>query len=181
MAGEFPSGIGEGPSFHAPTGQQTPPFPTGQAPRSRPWLAVAVAATAATAIAALIVALILPTASKPSAPTAPSYTAAETTAARRRLCDTYKLVALAVQVDTGGNDRALARIADTNGAVMLDLAAANPALDADHRDAARALAMAYGTVTAMGSSVVASDADYQAALDDVTAKDAAMKKVCGVA
>lgn len=82
-------------------------------------------------------------------------------------------------MDTSGNDKALARIADTNGAVMLDMASAAPALDANHRDTARALAMAYGTVTAMGNSAVASDADYRAALDDVIVKDAAMKKVCG--
>lgn len=39
--------------------------------------------------------------------------------------------------------------------------------------------MAYGTLTAKGSSGVATDAQYQAALDDAIAKDAAMKKVCG--
>jgi hypothetical protein len=86
-----------------------------------------------------------------------------------------------VEVDTSGNDKAkaLARVADTNGAVMLNMASAAPALDTNHRDAAHALAMAYGTVTAMGNSAVASDADYRAALDDVIVKDSAMKKVCG--
>ena len=67
----------------------------------------------------------------------------------------------------------------TNAAVMLDDAAANPALDAKHRDAARALATAYLTVTAKGSSDIATDAEFRAALDDVVAKDAAMKQVCG--
>lgn len=81
-------------------------------------------------------------------------------------------------MDTSGNDKALARIADTNGAVMLDMASAAPALDNNHRDAARALATAYGTVTVMGNSSVASDAEYRAALDDVIAKDSVMKKVC---
>lgn len=95
------------------------------------------------------------------------------------LCDAYKLVARAVEVDTSGNDKALARIADTNGAVMLEMASAAPALDTNHREAARALALAYGTVTAMGNSAIATDADYRAALDDVIAKDAAMRKVCG--
>jgi hypothetical protein len=48
----------------------------------------------------------------------------------------------AVRVDTAGTDKALARIATTNGAIMLEMAAANPALDTNHRDAAHALAMA---------------------------------------
>jgi hypothetical protein len=109
----------------------------------------------------------------------PTYTSAETATAQQQLCDTYKLVARAVEVDTSGTDRALARIADTNGALLLTRAVNNPALDANHRDAARALARAYGTVTAKGNTVVASDADYRAALDEVIAKDAVMKKVCG--
>jgi hypothetical protein len=95
------------------------------------------------------------------------------------VCDTYKLVARAAQIDTAGTDKALARVATTNGALMLDMAAANAALDANHRDAARALAIAYGALTAKGSYGVATDAEYQAALDDANAKDAAMKKVCG--
>ncbi|WP_231998283.1 hypothetical protein [Mycobacterium sp. 1245499.0] len=147
--------------------------------RPRPWTAIAVAVTAAVAVMALVVALIRPAASRPVVTTtAPTYTAAETSAALKSLCDTYKLVAREVDIDTGGQDRALARIATTNGAVMLDNVAANPALVAKARDAARALAAAYGTLTAMGSNFVATDAQYQAALDDITAKDAAMKSVC---
>lgn len=88
-------------------------------------------------------------------------------------------MAQAVATDTNANDRALARIADTNGALLLNMPADNLALDADRRDAAKALAAAYGTVTANNNSAVASDANYQAALDDVIAKDIAMKKVCG--
>jgi hypothetical protein len=143
-------------------------------------LAIVVAATAAVAVAALVVALTRSTDSHSSGATttAPTHTPAEIAAAQQQLCDTYKLAARAVEVDTGGQDRALARIATTNGAVMLDNAAVNPALDAKHRDAARALAAAYGSLTAMGSNVVATDAQYQAALNDITAKDAVMKSVC---
>lgn len=154
-----------------------PPIPSQRALTPRIWPAIALAAIAVVvAVAALIVALTM---SKSTAPSVPTYTTAETKAAQRQLCDTYKLVARAVEVDTAGNDRALARIADTNGAVMLEMLSANPALDATHRDAARALAAAYGTVTAMGNSAVANDAEYRAALDEVIAKDAEMKKVCG--
>ncbi|EFG77087.1 hypothetical protein HMPREF0591_3014 [Mycobacterium parascrofulaceum ATCC BAA-614] len=92
----------------------------------------------------------------------------------------YQLAAKAVQVDTAGTDKALARIATTNGALMLDRAASNPALDCKHRDAAGALKAAYLTVTAKSSYVVASETDFQSALDNVIGKDAVMKKVCGV-
>ncbi|WP_425294058.1 hypothetical protein [Mycobacterium attenuatum] len=134
----------------------------------------------AVAVAAFVVAVANSTSSTPSVTTtAPTYTAAETAAAQQQLCDTYRLVAQAAKVDTAGTDKALARIATTNGALMLYMAAANPALGSKDRDAARALAMAEGALTAKGSYGVATDAEYQAALDDAIAKDAAMKKVCG--
>lgn len=179
MAGNVPSGHGEGQPLQPPGGSWPPPYLTSSVSRPRPWLAVAVALTGVVAVAALVVALTRPTASRPApAVTAPTHSPSEVSAAGRQLCDTYKLAARAVDIDTAGQDRALARIATTNGAVMLDNAAANPALDAKPRDAARALAAAYGTLTAMGSNVVATDAQYQSALDDITAKDAVMKSVC---
>ncbi len=132
---------------------------------------------AVVAVAALIVAL---TNARPAAtPSVPTYTAAQTAAAQRQLCDTYKLVAHAVPVDTNGSDKALARITLTNAAAILDNAAADPALDSNDRDAARALAKTYITLTAKGSYGVATDAEWQAALDDGNVKDAAMKKICG--
>jgi hypothetical protein len=162
----------------SPYGQWTPTQPKK---RSGSWLAIALAAIAtAVAVAALIVALTrTPVSSSLDTAKAPTYSAAETTAAQQQLCDTYQLAAKSVQVDTAGTDKALARIATTNGALMLDTAASNPALDANHRDAARALEAAYLTVTAKSSSGVATDAEFQAALDNVLAKDAVMKKVCG--
>ncbi|ASX02948.1 hypothetical protein [Mycobacterium intracellulare] len=180
MAGEPPASFGDGPTAQLPPGYWQPPHLGQGASRLRPWLAIAVVATAAVAVAALVLALTRPTDSHSSGTitAVPTHSPAEILGAQHQLCDTYKLAARAVEVDTGGQDRALARIATTNGAVMLDNAAANPALDAKHRDAARALAAAYGSLTAMGSNVVATDAQYQAALDDITAKDAAMKSVC---
>lgn len=181
MTGNLPPDLGEGSSVRPPAEQWAPAYPPTQAPRPRTWPAIALAAIAVlVAVAALIVALVRPSASTPSATsTAPSYSPAEVTAAQRQLCDTYKLAAQAAQVDTAGSDKALARIATTNGALLLEMAAANPALDPAHRDAARALAMAYGSITAKGSYGVATDTEYQAALDDAIAKDSAMKKVCG--
>jgi hypothetical protein len=181
VSGDLPSGFGEGPIAQPPAGNWPPPSLGQPAARPRPWLAIAVAVTAAVAAAALVVALAQPGSSHSSVPTttAPTRTPAEVVAAQQQLCDTYKLAARAVQVDTNGTDKALARTATTNAAVMLGNAAADPALDAQHRDAARALATAYLTATARASNGVVADAEWQAALDDVIAKDAAMKKVCG--
>lgn len=106
------------------------------------------------------------------------YSAAEVSSAQHQLCDTYKLGARAVQVDTNGHVVALGRIALTNAAAMLDDAAANPVLSSTYRDPPRALAASYRQGTAMGNRDIATDAQFQAALDDINAKDAAMKKAC---
>jgi hypothetical protein len=158
-----------GPSF----GQSAPRQPTR---RSGAWLPIALAALATVvAIAALVVALTRPSGSSASS-TTPTYTDAQISAAQKQLCDTYKQAAQAVQTETNGTDKALARIAVSNSAGMLDDAAANQALDAKFRDPARALATAYRTSNAVGS--VGTDAQYRAAVDDIVAKDAAMRQVC---
>ncbi|BBZ42323.1 hypothetical protein [Mycobacterium conspicuum] len=180
MVGDLPSDFGEA-SANRPTADQWRQAQVRTPSHPRTWPAVALATIAVVvAVAALIMALTRSThASQPPAITTPTYRAAETAAAQRQLCDTYKLAAQAVAIDTGGGDKALARIATTNGALLLNMAAANPTLDANHRDAARALATAYGTLTAKGTYGIASDSEYQAALDDIVAKDAVLKKVCG--
>ncbi|OBK09953.1 hypothetical protein [Mycobacterium sp. 1245852.3] len=182
MVGDLPSGHHDGEAAQPAAGSWPPPHFPQPVSRPRPWLAIALVATAAVAVAALVVAVMRPSPSHSATTTAapaPTHTPAQAAAAQQQLCDTYKLAAQAAQVETAGTDKALARIATTNGAILLEMTAANPALDAEHRDAAKALAMAYGTLTAKGSSGVATDAQYQAALDDAIAKDAAMKKVCG--
>lgn len=131
-------------------------------PRSHAWPALLLAAAAAVvALAGLIVSLTRPSAPKPTTPTASTYSAGETLAAQRKLCDTYILGARAVQVDTNGHDIALGRIALTNGAAMLDGTAANPALGATYRDSAHALAEPYRTGTAMGNRDIATDVQFQ--------------------
>ncbi|MGD1255988.1 hypothetical protein ACKUT9_17260 [Mycobacterium seoulense] len=179
MVENQPWGPGERPPVQPPPANQSPNFFGQPASRSGPWLMIAVVLTAALATAALILALTRPTTSRSSTTATPTYDAAETTTAKQKLCDTYKLAARAVQIDTNGSDKALARSATTNAAVMLDNAAADPALDAKPRDAARELAAAYLTATAKATNGVVSDSEWQAALDDVIAKDAAMKQVCG--
>ncbi len=186
MAGELPPNVGEGSTTRPPTEAWAPSFPTKPTPRSGSGRAIGATALVLAAIAVVLAAVALTvtlghsshTASS-STSAAPAYTAAEIAVAQRQLCDTYKLEARTVRADTNGSDEALARIAATNGAVMLFNAAANPALDPKHQDAARSLATAYGAVSAMGSKGVATEAEWRAVLEDANAKDAAMSEVCG--
>lgn len=182
MAGHSFPAPGDGPTAGLPDATQwAPGFPIQRQSRSRTWPAVVLAGVGTiVAIAALVVVLTRPTTTKPtSTTTAPTSSAAEASAAQHKLCDTYNLAARAVGVDTNGNNPALARIALTNAASMLDSVDADPALDSRDRDAARTLAAAYRTLTAKSSSDAFTEAEYRAALDDVGVKDAAMKKVCG--
>lgn len=182
MAGDLPPAWGGVPTAGPPPNPRQWPqtFPAGRQPRTRTWLPTLLGGVATIlAIAALIVALTRPTATKSTAMTSgPVFSAAQVSAAQQQLCDTYKTEARTIRADTSGDDEALARIAATNGAVMLYNAASNPALDAKYRDAARALATAYGNVSVMGSKGVATDAEWRAVLDDANAKDAAMKQIC---
>ena len=168
-----------------PTEQWTASYPTQPAPRSRTWLLLAMAGIGIVlGAAALAVALMRPTNSDPtgvSATTAPpTYTPAETAAAHEKLCDVYKLAARSVQIDTNGDNQALAGVALVNGAVMLEQAVdAAPALAPGDRAAALALAPAYTNANAVGSFSHRDDPALQAALDDANAKDAQMKAVCG--
>lgn len=167
-------------------GPPAPTNPASSAPRSRIWPAIALGAIVLAVVATVVAVVALnaattrsPASSTTATATTPTHTPAEVSAAQRQLCDTYQLAAKAVQVDTNGTDKALARIATTNSAVMLENAAASPALDNKYRDAARTLAAAYLNATAMSTTDVANDAQWQAAIDDVIAKDGVMKKLCG--
>ncbi len=169
------------------TGQWTPTYPPAP-PRSRNGLAVALAAgTALLGTAALIVALIAltrPTTSGPAATVATTaaatYTAEETAAAHQKLCEVYTLAARAVQIQTHSDNQALGVAGAVNGALMLDQAVnAAPALTPGDRAAALALAEAYTNANAVGSYTHRDDLASQAVIDDVIAKDARMKAVCG--
>jgi hypothetical protein len=83
-------------------------------------------------------------------------------------------------VETAPNaDLALARVALTNGALILDVAADNPALDTKYREAARSLANSYQTMAAVASTVAADSAEWRKAVDDAVAKDNKMNGLCG--
>ncbi|OBG03233.1 hypothetical protein [Mycolicibacter sinensis] len=154
----------------------TQPWPAPPAPvRSRNWLTATLAAVAVViAAAALIVAL---TRSGPGS--TPTYTSAQKAEAKKQLCEQYELAVYAVRVESHATDNAaLARIAETNGAAILEIAAGIPALDAKYRDAAQALAAAFRNETALGSRG-GDDPRFQAAVDGTNAKGSVMQGLCG--
>ena len=170
---------------HPPAEQWAATYPTQPAPRSPTWPLSALAGIGIVlGAAALVVALMRPTTSIPAAVSAttaaPTYTPADTAAAHQKLCDVYKLAARSVQIETNGDNPALAGVAAVNGAVMLQ-AAVNVALALAPGDRAAALALAgaYSNTTAVSSFAHRDDPAWQAALNDVNAKDAQMKAVCG--
>lgn len=107
----------------------------------------------------------------------PTYTAAQSAEAKGELCHQYELAMSSVRVETNlPNNVALARISLDNASSMLEIAAANPALAANYRDAAAALAAAMRKQTAMGTR--GSDPADFAAIDDTNAKISVMKSLC---
>ncbi|MEB3051049.1 hypothetical protein KV112_15090 [Mycolicibacter sp. MYC123] len=129
---------------------------------------------AAVAVAALAVAL-----TKTGATSEPTYTAAQKAEARTQLCDQYKLAVNAVKIETHIPDNtALARASEINGAAILELAAANPALAGEYRSAAQELAIAFRTESALGS-LGSNDTGFQAAVDATNAKGTVMQELCG--
>jgi hypothetical protein len=182
MTADLPPAPGDGPTTGPPSSTRwAPAFPTQPPPRPKAWSAIALAAIAVLlAAAALVVALTRPTASPPgvsaASSTAPSYTAEQTASAHQQLCSAFSLASDAVKTDSSG-DRALGRIALTNGAALLD-AAVTPALPSAQAAQARALANAYRTAAAVASSAAADDPRWQAAVNDVNAKSDALLAVC---
>ncbi|MDM4139591.1 MULTISPECIES: hypothetical protein [Mycobacterium] len=180
MAGEVHSGLAEEPAADPHMGNSTSARARRLAPRPSRWQAIAISVIAAVAVGALIIALTRSTSSQhPANSATATHTTAESLAAQQRLCETYNVAARSVQVDTNGSDKAFARIALTNSAVLLFTASNDPALDEQHRNAAQALATAYLMDTAKSSEGAATEAEFQVAVAEVNTKDAAMKRACG--
>lgn len=184
-----PSHPGAGPYAGPLVGQWAPGYPAPQPPRSRMWPAIALGAMVLALVATVVVVVALVAAtSRPSgstsAPTtaAPTYSAAEVSAAHQKLGDAYKLAARAVQIETNGDNPAFAGIATVNAAVTLQQVVNTfPELASGDRAAAVALAAAYSSAQATASFVqTRDDPAWRAVSDEVNAKDAAMKKVCGL-
>ncbi|APD84455.1 hypothetical protein AN480_29760 [Mycobacterium intracellulare subsp. chimaera] len=188
MAGEFPPGSGGGPATgpsQNPTQWGPPAFPVQQSRPPRAWLATALAAVAVLlGAAALVVALTRPVTSASSVSSTTSTTlshpADQTGAARKKLCDAYKLAAKAVQIETNGTSPERANIATVNGAVILEEAVnSTPAIALSDRAAALTLAEAYSNAVAISSTAGGDDPKWLAAINDVISKDAPMRQLCG--
>lgn len=154
----------------------TQPWPAPAPVNPRTWPTTALAL-----LAVVLAATALTVAFTRSGPgSSPTYTAAQRADAKTTLCGRYKLAAQSLHIETTTPDNtALARIAMSNGAQMLDTAAGNPALDHRYRDAAQALAAAYQTTAVIGTTGMATRQEYLAAVGDSNVKDAAMKELCG--
>lgn len=120
------------------------------------------------------------TTASPATSAAPTYTSAEVADAHQKLCEVYRLAARQVQIQTNGDNQALAVAALVNGSVMIEQAVdAAPALPAGDRAAALALAEAFTNANAVGSFAHRDDPESRAAIDDANAKDGRMKALCG--
>lgn len=122
-----------------PPGQWQPAYPPQSLTRPRTWPAIALASIAVLlgAVALVVAATRSTHNSTPSSPTtsaAPTYTAAEPAAAHKKLCDSYRLAARAVQIETNGTSPERAGIAEVNGAMILkDAVDASPAITPSDR------------------------------------------------
>lgn len=155
----------------------TPPWPTPQPARAYNWPSLVLGIlTSGLATAALVVAL-----TRPGAGSTPTYTAAQKDRSKTQLCERYKLASGAVYVETGpqgDGDIALARISMTNGALILETAAVDPALDHKYRVAAEDLARAYQTTAALATKGMATSQQYEDAVEDSNSKRDVMEKLC---
>lgn len=186
MSGNLPPAPREAPGPDPFSSMRWAP-PTPVQPRSRLWLAVAVVVAVALSAAALLVAFTrdgtrdgeMKSVNQTTPARPPNYTNEQTTAAHKQLCDTYKLAAHAVQVDTNGDNPAFAGIATVNAAVMLMQAANDaPALASNDRTAALQLVVAYTNAQATASLVTREDPGWKVAVDNVNAKDSVMRSIC---
>jgi hypothetical protein len=167
------------PQVTTTIGGVTAPASWPTVPRSRTWPAVTLACLAVVlAAAALIVSLTRPTSQQGGPPPAPSFTTADTTSAKEKMCDAFTVAAQAVRLDSA-RDPVLGRLALINGAGMLD-AARTPALPADLTAKAADLASTYrAAAAATASSAPGSDdpgwKSSAAAVEDATT---ALKSAC---
>jgi hypothetical protein len=154
-----------------PTWPAAPPA-TQPHRRSPVLLAVLAVLLAVAALVAAIVALTQQLAT-------PSYTAAQRAEAKTELCTRYKPAMDAVHIETNGPDAGFGRIALLNGAVVLQGASADPALDSKYRDAALAVVHSYENFVIEASSGRSGDAKFDAALNAVNTKEQVLKDLCG--
>ncbi|OBJ28512.1 hypothetical protein A5631_20730 [Mycolicibacter heraklionensis] len=113
------------------------------------------------------------------APASPTYSTAQKTAAKTDLCGQFKPAMNAIHIETNGPDAGLGRIALINGALVLESATANPALDPTYRDAAQAVESAYQDLVIESSSGKAGDPQFDNVVNTANAKERVLKDLCG--
>lgn len=109
----------------------------------------------------------------------PTYSAAQRLAAKTDLCGKFKPAMDAVHIETNGPDAGFGRIALVNGALILDDASSNPALDPNLRDAAKAVVLAYENLVVESSLNSVGKSPFDTAVDAVNAKEHVLKDLCG--
>lgn len=151
------------------------PWPMPPHARARTW-PVTVLAILAVALAATAVVIAL---TRSGGASGGNYTAAQRASAKANLCNKYRIAGDAVRTETYVPDNtALSRISETNGAVMLQMAAADPALESQYRDSAISLAAALVNETALGSSGK-DDPRFQSAVEETNTQADRLKSLCG--
>lgn len=147
-----------------------PPRP----PRARNWPALFLGTLASLiGSAALTVALIR------TGPTStPTYTPAQKNEAKLELCSKFELAMSTVRVETNlPHNASLAGISLVDGASILEAASANPALDVEFRDVARATAAAFRKQDAL-SILGNDDPRFLESMADSNAKATKMNALC---
>lgn len=119
-----------------------------------------------------VVALIRPNAG-------PTLSTAQRAAAKTALCGRFKPAMGAIHIETNGPDVGLGRIALRNGAMVLESAVANPALDRTHRDTAQAVELAYQNLAIASSSGKTGDPQFDNVVNTANAREGALKESCG--
>jgi hypothetical protein len=85
----------------------------------------------------------------------------------------------AVHIETNGPDAGLGRIALLNGALILEGATANPALDPRYRDTAEAAMLAYQDLVVVSSSGKSGEPQFDTVVNAANAKERVLKDLCG--
>ncbi|MGD9622225.1 MAG: hypothetical protein AB7G47_19555 [Mycolicibacterium sp.] len=170
-------------TIRPPAPEWAPPAYAPAPRRRRSALPLAVAIVGLIASAALVVGIVALSqgpATPTTGPSAPAFTQDQIAAAKADLCSTWSLASAAIKVETNhSNDPALARVALTNSASMMEAAVADhPALTRDDRDTALAVARASRRVAAISSTAAVGTPDFNAAIDAGNSASNAMQSRC---
>lgn len=108
----------------------------------------------------------------------PTYTVAKKAQAKKEFCDEFEFAMSSIRVETNApNNIALARISLLNGALIIDNASKGPGLDAEIREAAHAVALAFLQQNVLGT-FGKEDPRFQESIDNSNDKVDALQQLC---